>query len=157
MLTDTSDYGIGAYLYQLIDGTERPIVFISKSLSGPQLKWSSIQKEEYSIFYSVASVEYLLRERKFRLLTDHHNLTFVGDSVNAMVVRWKLALLQYDFDIEHIAGVENVVADLLSHVVENHMKDHPDQFENSLVLSALINGLSCLTTHTLKYSKYITA
>ena len=93
MLTDASDYGIGAYLYQLIDGTERPIDFISKSLSGPQLKWNTIQKEAYSIFYSVTSLEYLLRDRKFRLLTDHRNLTFVGDSVNAMVVRWKLALM----------------------------------------------------------------
>ena len=154
MLTDASDDGIGAYLYQLIDSIERPIAFISKSLSGPQLKWSTIQKEAYSIFFSVTTLEYLLRDRKFRLLTDHRNLTFVGDSVNAMVVHWKLALMQYDFDIEHIAGVKNVVADLLSRLVGNHMKDHPDQFENSL---ALTNGLSCLSTHTLKYSKYITA
>ena len=105
----------------------------------------------------MTSLEYLLRDRKFRLLTDHRNLTFVGDSVNAMVVRWKLALMQYDFDIEHIAGVKNVVADLLSRLVESHMEDHHDQFENSVVLSALTNGLSCLMTHTLKYSKYITA
>ena len=48
-----------------------------------------------------------------------------------MVVRWKLALMQYDFDIEHIAGVKNVVADLLSRLVENHTKDHPDQFETA--------------------------
>ena len=64
----------------------------------------------------------------------------VGDSVNAMVVRWKLALMQYDFDIEYIEGLKNVVANILSRLVENHMKDHPDQFENSLVLSALTNG-----------------
>ena len=43
-----------------------------------------------------------------------------------MVVRWKLALMEYDFDIEHKAGVKNVVADLLSRLVENHMKDHPE-------------------------------
>ena len=30
--TDASDYGIGAYLFQLVDGKERPIVFLSKSL-----------------------------------------------------------------------------------------------------------------------------
>ena len=48
--------------------------------------------------------------------------------------------MQYHFDIEHIAGVKNVVADLLSRLVENHMKDHPNKFENSLVLSALTNG-----------------
>ena len=74
------------------------------------------------------------------LESDHRNLTFVSDSVSAMVVYWKLATIQYDFDIEHIAGVKNVVADLLSGLVENQMKDHPDQFENSLVLSAITNG-----------------
>jgi len=30
--TDASDYGIGAYLYQVIDNVERPVYFISKSL-----------------------------------------------------------------------------------------------------------------------------
>ena len=140
LLTDASDYGIGAYLYQLIDNIERPIAFISKSLSGAQLKWSTIQTEANSIFYSVTNLQYLLRNRSFRLLTDHRNLTFVGDSVNAMVVRWKLALIQYDFDIEHIADVKNVVADLLSRLVENHMKDNPEKFYSTLIVSALTNG-----------------
>jgi hypothetical protein len=31
--TDASDYGIGAYCYQTIDGQERPIAFMSKLLS----------------------------------------------------------------------------------------------------------------------------
>ena len=33
LLTDASEYGIGAYLYQLIDAKERPVMFMSKSLS----------------------------------------------------------------------------------------------------------------------------
>jgi hypothetical protein len=36
--TDASDYGIGAYLYQ-IDSMHQPIAFVSKALSGPQLNW----------------------------------------------------------------------------------------------------------------------
>ena len=137
LLTDASDFGIGGYLYQLIDGAEKPIAFISKSLTGPQLKWATIQKEAYAIFYSITHLEYLLRDRTFHLLTDHRNLTFVNDSVNAMVVRWKVALMQYDFDIEHISGAKNVVADLLSRLVKNHMNDNPDKFEREQILSTL--------------------
>jgi hypothetical protein len=33
VLTDASDYGIGAYIYQLVDGKERPVIFMSKALS----------------------------------------------------------------------------------------------------------------------------
>ena len=105
MLTDASDYGIGGYLYQLVDGKELPIAFVSKSLTGAQLRWSTIQKEAYAFYYSITNLSYLLRDRKFHLKTDHKNLKLISDSAKAMIVRWKLALMQYDFDIEHISGV----------------------------------------------------
>ena len=38
--TDASDYGIGAYLCQMIDGVEHPVYFISKSLVKEQMNWS---------------------------------------------------------------------------------------------------------------------
>jgi RNase H-like domain found in reverse transcriptase len=36
--TDASDYGIGGYLFQIVDGTEHPVAFVSKSLSKTQLR-----------------------------------------------------------------------------------------------------------------------
>jgi len=36
--TDSSDYGIGGYMYQIIDGAEKPIAFISKAYDKPMLK-----------------------------------------------------------------------------------------------------------------------
>ena len=77
LLTDASDYGVGEYLHHSVDGKELSIAFVSKSLSGAQLRWSSIQTHLF----------YLLHDRKFYLNTDHENLTFIGDSVIAMVVR----------------------------------------------------------------------
>ena len=124
MLTDASDYGIGGYLYQLVDGNELPIAFVSKSLTGAQLRRITIQKKAYAFYYYITNLSYLLRDRKFHLKTDHKNITFIGDSANAMVVRWKLSLMQYDFDIEHISGVKNVVADYLSRLVKNHMESN---------------------------------
>jgi hypothetical protein len=61
------------------------------------------------------------------------------DSANAMVVRWIMALMQYDFDIEHIAGAKNIVADYLSRLVANHMANNK-KFDQQLVLSAGFNG-----------------
>jgi hypothetical protein len=49
LMTDASDYGIGAYWYQLVDNVEQPV---SKSLASAQYKWAIIQKEAYSIFYA---------------------------------------------------------------------------------------------------------
>ena len=49
LCTDASDYGCGGYLYQTVDGVERPIAFLSKAFIGTQLKWATIQKEVYAI------------------------------------------------------------------------------------------------------------
>ena len=35
--TDASDYGIGAYLTQSVDGVDHPITIISKSIDSTQL------------------------------------------------------------------------------------------------------------------------
>ena len=50
--TDASDYGVGGYLFQKVDGVNQPIAFVSKSLTSAQLRWSVIQKEAYEIYYS---------------------------------------------------------------------------------------------------------
>ena len=80
-----------------------------------------------------------MRDRKFHLKTNHKNLTFIGDSANAMVVHWKLALMQYDFEFEHISGVKNVVADYLSRLVKNHMENNKN-FNQQLIMTAGFHG-----------------
>jgi len=50
--TDASDYGIGAVLAQIEPdtGNKVPIQFVSKSLTGPQLRWSTPEKEKVRVF-----------------------------------------------------------------------------------------------------------
>jgi transposase InsO family protein len=67
-------------------------------------------------------MEYLIRDRKFHLLTDHRNLTFLNNPQGAKgtsekVVRWRLAIQEFDFDIAHIAGDKNIAADAFSRLV----------------------------------------
>ena len=44
--TDASDYGVGGYLFQTVDGIDQPVAFVSKSLNKSQLRWLVIQKED---------------------------------------------------------------------------------------------------------------
>ena len=71
--TDASDYGVGGYLFQTVDGIDQPVAFVSKSLNKSQLRSSVIQKESYGIFHSLMYLQSLLRDRLFRIRTDHRN------------------------------------------------------------------------------------
>ena len=78
VMTDASDYGIGAYIYQLVDNKEQPIVFMSKSLHGAELNWSTVKKEAFAIFATLTKHNHLLRDNKFLLRTDDKNLTYIN-------------------------------------------------------------------------------
>jgi len=130
LYTDASDYGIGAHLYQLVDNVEIPISFISKSLSKEELKWSVPEKEAFAIFYAFRKLEAFLRDTHFTLYTDHKNLTYINDNGSPKVRRWKMEIQEYDFDIYHIEGEKNVVADHFSRLCPNLAKNEGKEFEN---------------------------
>jgi hypothetical protein len=112
--TDASNYGIGAYLFQIVDGEEQPVAFLSRSLKDEQLRWSTPEKECYAIFLSFEKFKHLIQHIKFTLRTDHKNLTYLNLAGSDKVMRWKLLIQQYNFDIEHIPGKDNIVADCMS-------------------------------------------
>ncbi len=82
--TDASDYGIGGYLYMIVNHQVRVIRFFSKSLVGSQLNWSIREKECYGIYYGVKLFDDLLDNRYFILKTDHMNLTYINVMEDSM-------------------------------------------------------------------------
>ena len=115
--TDASDYGIGAHLFQIVNGKPRPVAFMSKSLTNAEANWSTIEKECYAIIFSLKKFEYLIRDIKFKIRTDHKNLTYMNESLCPKVRRWKLLIQEYDFDIEYIPGPQNIIADAFSRLL----------------------------------------
>ena len=135
--TDASDYDVGGYLFQTVDGIDQPAAFVSRSLNKSQLRWSVIQKEACGIFYSCMYLQSLLRDRFFTIRTDYRNLLFITEASTPMIVRWYMALSEFSFSLGFIAGVDNDIADSLSRLCRNDMIDSPKKYSPEYILSAL--------------------
>jgi hypothetical protein len=92
-------------------------MFVSKVFSAVQKRWATCEQEMFGVYFCVKKLHYLIGGRKFTVRSDHRNLQYWSHvSASAKVERWKLALTEYDFDLEYIKGEENLVADAMSRV-----------------------------------------
>ena len=117
--SDSSDHAVGAVLFQEFtdpSGTivHQPIAFASHKYSGAAVNWDTFKQEAYALYYAVTQFSYYLRGKHFVIETDHRNLVWIESSLVPIVVRWRVLLQSYVFDIKHIPGKENTVADWLS-------------------------------------------
>ena len=115
--TDASDYGIGAVLTQDIEGEERVIAYMSKSLSNQERNYSATEREALAVLIAVEHWRcYVENGQKFIVYTDHAALKWFLKLNNptGRLARWGVRLSTYNFEIRHRRGTENVVPDFLS-------------------------------------------
>lgn len=130
--TDASGRGLGAVLSQVhADGAERVVAFASKSLSEAEAKYSTLELEALACVWAVERWHVYLWGRRFLLRTDHNPLTFIFDGqskrVGHRVARWRSRLLVYNFEISHVKGEKNVVADAMSRLPESRNSAFEDE------------------------------
>ena len=118
LLCDASDIACGAHLIQEINGMEYSVYFVSKTFSATERRWSVGDREMFAQYFGITQLKSFLGGRHFTLKTDHENLKYwYSESASPKVQRWRVALSEFDFTIEHIKGELNVVADALSRLV----------------------------------------
>lgn len=114
--TDASSVGLGAVLLQEFEDVLHPVSYASRKLLEREKNYSSIECECLAIVWSIQKLSRFLWGVRFVLQTDHRPLTYLKTShfKNSRIMRWALSLQEYAFDIEPVAGTNNVLADLLS-------------------------------------------
>ena len=114
--TDASDVAIAATLNQ----KGRPVAFFSRTLQGSELKHSAIEKEAQAIVESIRHWRHFLTGSHFTLKTDQKSVSYMfnqhhrGKIKNDKIMRWRLELSCYSFDIVYRPGKENVAPDTFS-------------------------------------------
>jgi RNase H-like domain found in reverse transcriptase len=117
--SDSSDHAVGAVLFQEFTDTNgaivhQPIAFASHKYSGAAVNFDTFKQEAYALYFSIIQFAYYLRGKPFLLETDHRNLVWIERSQVPIVVRWRVLLQSYIFEVRHIPGKDNTVADWLS-------------------------------------------
>lgn len=118
--TDASDYGVGAVLTQIIDGDEKVIAYMSKSLSAQERNYSATERETLAVLIALEHWRcYLDNGLKFLVYTDHASLKWFLNLNNptGRLARWGVRLSAFNFDIKYRRGKDNDVPDALSRAV----------------------------------------
>ncbi|XP_043234787.1 uncharacterized protein K02A2.6-like [Amphibalanus amphitrite] len=152
VITDASPEGLGAVLVQGKD--ERPIMYVSRSLSEHERKYSQIEREGLCVVWAFQRLKQFLYGRHFKLVTDNKPLAHVFGPkaplptlAASRIQRWAMKLAEYDFSVEVRKSEQIPVADWLSRLPREGsvLKSEAPEDECTVCLIGQLESLSPVT------------
>lgn len=124
--TDASATHLGAELYQINEeGQHQTLGFVSRTLKAAERNYNTTELELLAIVFACKKFRNYLLGNKVKVLTDHHALTFLNTCqlLNARLIRWATFLQEFQLEIKHIPGRENIGADTLTRYPQSPTED----------------------------------
>lgn len=127
LTTDASNVAIGAVLSQGPIGTDLPVAYASRTLNDSERNYSTIEKELLAMVWATKYFRPYIFGRKINLISDHKPLQwlFSVKDPSSKLLRWRIKLDEYDYNIIYKKGKLNSNADALSRI-ELHTKETED-------------------------------
>ena len=119
---DASPVGVGEVIaHVMLDGKERPISYVSRTLSKAEKNYSQLDKEALALIFTTKKFHVYLHGRPFTMTTDHNPLLGilgpgcgVPERASGRMQRWILDLATYEYDLKYRPAAKNANADGLS-------------------------------------------
>ena len=121
LFTDASKVGAGGWIGQGPSPEKaHPAAFHSRKFATSQLHYPVHELDLLAVVDAVQSFHAQLYDTRFTVVTDNKALSYFLSQTNLpyRLPRWRMYLQSYEFDIIHISGKNNVLADALSRVYE---------------------------------------
>nr|AEB54984.1 polyprotein [Dahlia mosaic virus D10] len=118
--TDASNDYWGGVLKAKTAEKEEVCRYTSGSFKTAEKNYHSNEKELLAVKNAISKFSIYLTPVKFLVRTDSKNFTYFlktkisGDNKQGRLVRWQMWFSRYTFDIEHLEGLKNVLADCLT-------------------------------------------
>lgn len=125
LTTDASNFALGAVLSQ----NNRPIIFISRTLTRTEQNYATNEKEALAIVWALQHLRnYIYGIADLTIYTDHQPLTFAisEKNPNLKIKRWKAMIEESGANLVYKPGKQNVVADALSRQYCNALENELD-------------------------------
>ena len=126
--TDASSFGLGAVLLQAKGTSWHPVAFASRSKTSTERRYAQIEKEALAITWACEKFSSYIIGNQILLEMDHKPLvpllTYKHlENLPPRVLRFRLRLMRFDYNIVHVAGKYLHTADLLSRVPQHTSPD----------------------------------
>jgi hypothetical protein len=137
---DVSKEGLGGVLTQ-----EGHVIFYeSQKLKEHERKYVTHDLELVVVIHALKMWRHYIMGRKFLLLTDKSSVKYLFSQpdLNARKARWLAFLSEFTFEVRHIKGKENKVADALSRRVHRLFEINVSRAESDLEQRIRMAGIN---------------
>lgn len=143
---DACPDGLGAVIYQNLDGKDRVIAYGSRSLTKTERNYSTYKLEFLALKWAITQRfnDYLYGS-EFVVYTDHNPLTYLLTTarLDATGHRWLSALSMYNFAIKFKSGCSHKDADAMSRLPSLMQNEHETEEITQQSVKAICDSLIC--------------
>lgn len=119
--TDASTFALGAVLSQGKVGQDLPVAFASRTMIDAETRYTTTEQEMLAVVWGIQQFRTYVWGQKFKIITDHQPLTWIFSvkDPSSRLMRWRIKLEEYQYEVVYKKGKLNMNADALSRIETN--------------------------------------